>query len=112
LKTDSIILEYKCGEIIEHLDVHKLEDIIFIILKKLNNYYVTSIPKQNSFFLNINPFKQLIIDLFQSPYVHTICTRIPRCLDFIYIYTPIMTKFVKILSLYSDFCYLSEAYLK
>jgi hypothetical protein len=111
LITDSIILDCKCGEKIQHIDVRKLEDIIFFILKKLNNYYIKTIPKEDMFLSNIN-YQNTFIDLFQSQYVHTICTRIPRCLDFIYICTPTMKKFAQILLIYSDLCYLREAYIK
>uniref|UniRef100_A0A2S2R8H9 Uncharacterized protein n=1 Tax=Sipha flava TaxID=143950 RepID=A0A2S2R8H9_9HEMI len=110
LKFNYTIPDYKCGNIIQHMDVQKLENNIYIILSQMYNYCIREILDKDTVLKNRNLEKK-IISLFQSYYVHTICTHIPRCLDFIYICAPTFTNFGKILSLHSDICLTRNEYL-
>jgi hypothetical protein len=86
-----------CGEEIQYSDIQKLGNDLFLILKQINYYFILNLPKDNNFFTNINEH-EIIINVFQSDFVCTICTLIPRCLDFIHICTPTLKNFGILLS--------------
>jgi hypothetical protein len=111
LSSNPIIPQYTCGRSIQLTDVQYLEENIFNILKQLNNHYYETLPNLHAT-IREDHFEELILSVFQSTYVEIICSRISRCIDFIYMCSPTLLNFGKILTLHADVCHSRETYIK
>lgn len=100
-----------CGNTIKYTDIQYLENNMFVILKKMYNYYRNELSNQQTAVIGNRSLEEIFTNLFKSEYVETICTHIPRCIDFIYICSPSFLNISEILKLHAILCYSREAYL-
>jgi hypothetical protein len=86
--------------------IHNLSNILI----QLFSYYFVHFPKIDEILKN-RKLETTVIEFIQSEYVESICSYIPRCLDFIYICDNNFEGISYILQMNEMFCYSRKVYL-